>query len=104
MLIEIPGTGWREIKPSLLAPDNYHVLYNDNMAIECFYLGLVSIGLTTVNIICIIIMAYVVLKVVHGIFAHKVTICCVADQRGYSCHRAVITDKSVLERRRKDRS
>lgn len=63
-LLEFENDGWKEMKPALMPPEGYVVQYSDNMAIECFFLGLVSLGLTTVNVICIFVMAYVVLKVV----------------------------------------
>lgn len=51
------------MKPALMPPEGYVVNYNDNMAIELFFMGLVSLGLTTVNVVSIFIMAYLVLKV-----------------------------------------
>lgn len=57
---------------SLLYEDNDHLLtppegfvpaYSDNMAIEALVLGIVSLCLTLVNILCIVLMGIIVLKV-----------------------------------------
>ena len=45
-------------------PDNEYVrIYSCNMAAETGWMGLCSLGLTILNIFCIIIMAIIVLKV-----------------------------------------
>lgn len=51
------------MKPSLTPQENYVVLYSFNIAIECAIMGVISLGLVAVNVICIFVMAYVVLKV-----------------------------------------
>ncbi|KAI1295681.1 Uncharacterized protein HDE_05382 [Halotydeus destructor] len=61
--VEFTDSGWRDIKPSVMPPDGYNVQYNDNMAVECLFLGIVSLGLVTVNVICIFVMAFTLLKI-----------------------------------------
>ncbi|UYV60446.1 hypothetical protein LAZ67_1001173 [Cordylochernes scorpioides] len=51
------------LKPSLAAPKGYHPVFSDSMDVECGVLGVVSLGLTLVNIVCIVLMAVAVLKV-----------------------------------------
>lgn len=53
----------RMIKPSLIPPEDYDVQYFDSMEKECAILGVVSLLLTLVNILCIFLMAVLVLKV-----------------------------------------
>ncbi|XP_067124254.1 uncharacterized protein [Centruroides vittatus] len=53
----------RMIKPSLIPPEGYHVEYFNTMEKECAVLGVVSLLLTLVNILCIFLMAVLVLKI-----------------------------------------
>ncbi|CAL1273558.1 unnamed protein product [Larinioides sclopetarius] len=53
----------RLFKPSLTPPVNYEVNYFQEMDRECAVLGLVSLALALVNIVCIFLSAMVVLKV-----------------------------------------
>lgn len=53
----------RLMKPSLVPPENYETNYFLEMDKECALLGLVSLTLALVNIICIFLAALVVLKV-----------------------------------------
>lgn len=41
----------------------YHYAYSENIAYECFFLGLSSFGLATVNVACILLMSWLLLKV-----------------------------------------
>ncbi|CAL1273559.1 unnamed protein product [Larinioides sclopetarius] len=53
----------RLFKPSLTPPVNYEVNYFQEMDRECAVLGLVSLALALVNIVCIFLSAMVVLKI-----------------------------------------
>ncbi|XP_022253639.1 uncharacterized protein LOC106469415 [Limulus polyphemus] len=50
-------------KPSLVPPRDYQIMYSFRMDRECAILGLISLLLTLVNILCIIIAAVCVLKI-----------------------------------------
>lgn len=65
VLTRINGTSeWISVKPSLLPRPNYESIYfQDDISLECFLLGLVSLGLTAVNVISIFISAYIFLKI-----------------------------------------
>lgn len=55
---------WFSQKPSLIPLKGYEpIYYDDNMALECFILGVVSLGLMIVNVLSIVLSAFVVLKV-----------------------------------------
>ncbi|GBM80321.1 hypothetical protein AVEN_132890-2, partial [Araneus ventricosus] len=53
----------RLYKPSLTPPVNYEINYFPEMDRECAVLGLVSLALALVNIVCIFLSAMVVLKI-----------------------------------------
>ncbi|GFU24332.1 uncharacterized protein NPIL_192321, partial [Nephila pilipes] len=53
----------RLFKPSLMPPLNYEWNYYPEMDKECALLGLVSLALALVNIVCIFLSALVVLKI-----------------------------------------
>ncbi|GIY06004.1 uncharacterized protein CDAR_253032 [Caerostris darwini] len=60
--LRIDGT-LRLYKPSLMPPVNYETNYFPEMDRECATLGLVSLALALVNIVCIFLAALVVLKI-----------------------------------------
>ena len=53
------------LPPSLTPQETYIPFYNDNLAIESAILGVLSLCLSLVNITCIFIMAFVLLKVIN---------------------------------------
>ncbi|KAF8782819.1 hypothetical protein HNY73_013055 [Argiope bruennichi] len=60
--VRVDGT-LRLYKPSLTPPVNYEINYFSEMDRECAVLGLVSLSLALVNIVCIFLSAMVVLKI-----------------------------------------
>ncbi|XP_015791874.1 uncharacterized protein LOC107368544 isoform X2 [Tetranychus urticae] len=50
-------------KPSLVLDPSYEVSYSTNFSYECFWLGLGSLGLASVNVACILLMSWILLKI-----------------------------------------
>jgi len=46
-----------------IAEGGYEHIYSQSSAVEYFCLGLVSLGLVFINVVCIVIMAWILLKV-----------------------------------------
>jgi len=58
----INGKAWSG-KAALAPMEGYNVQYSNDMAIECGVLGIISLGLATVNVVCIFISAIILLKI-----------------------------------------
>ena len=58
------GTQYFTQKPSLTPPEDYLAIYDhENMAIETLLLGIVSLCLMLVNVLSMIVSAFIILKV-----------------------------------------
>ena len=53
------------LKPAWVPQQGYSVIYSNDMRKENALLGCMSMALTGVNIVCMLLVAYVVLKVIH---------------------------------------
>ncbi|XP_074601897.1 uncharacterized protein LOC141855680 [Brevipalpus obovatus] len=51
------------MKPSLTHNKDYEYSYSINLAYECLILGAVSFGLAMVNVLCILVMSWILLKI-----------------------------------------